>query len=114
MANHAVGTYLQTLNAWKLIRGTWNVKMGHDARKRDPTKGGSLNLAELDAWVEGEPEQQSPKWRVVHERPRKLKGVWRDKKMRADRSPAYVTNHRSEKHLWLRPRVIHKLRKEVK
>jgi hypothetical protein len=78
----------------------------------------AMSIQDLDAWVDGEPEQQSPTFHVVHKPPRKLKGVWRDKKMRADRSPMYLTDYRNERHIWLSPISLKQFkkitRKEVK
>lgn len=69
-------------------------------------------MSDLDRWTYEEPNEPGDvEFFVVQKPPRKLKGVWRDKKMRADRSPAYLTDHRNEKHVWLRPVTMKHLKK---
>jgi hypothetical protein len=70
-----------------------------------------MTLEELNSWVDEEPEQQSPTFHVVQKPPRKLKGTWRNKKMRADRSPMWITDPRNERHVWLRPISLRQFKK---
>ena len=72
-----------------------------------------MTLEELNSWVDEAPEQQgpTPTFHVVQKPPRKLKGVWRNKKMRAARSPMYVTDPRNERHIWLRPISLRQFKK---
>jgi hypothetical protein len=65
-----------------------------------------MNLAEIDAWVDEEDDvSDTPtQFYITQGRSFTAKGVWRKKKMRADRAPMYVKPH-DERHLWLSPGI---------
>jgi hypothetical protein len=65
--------------------------------ERDP----KFLMGDVDDKAEAERDVE---FYVTHENPGTVRGVWRNKKMRADRHPMYVKPH-DERHLWLSPGI---------